>query len=92
MPILWSADDDEDNNASAPQSNSKATPGASIGILIQLFSELTLRVTIPAVGLMALGIWYGSHHGHKQLYGIIGTLIGLAVAALLVWQKARRDG
>lgn len=85
---MWNDDDDEDE----PKPKYKK-PLAQVApqVIVWLFVETTLRVMVPAIGFMLLGIWIGSKVGHKQGVAIVGTLIGLCVAGVLVWQQAVKN-
>jgi len=80
---MW--DDDEDDQ---PQPRTRV-PGQATTVLLWLFFANTFRVLVPAIGCMLLGIWVGKKIGHVQAAGIAGTLVGLGVAGLLIWQQAR---
>ncbi|HSX32725.1 MAG TPA: AtpZ/AtpI family protein [Candidatus Saccharimonadales bacterium] len=80
-------DDDEEDEQPYKKSPIEVGPQ----VLLWLFVQSTLRVMVPAVGCMLLGIWIGKKLGHMQAVAIIGTFVGLGIAALLVWQQAKSN-
>ncbi|HSX36384.1 MAG TPA: hypothetical protein VLH84_05625 [Patescibacteria group bacterium] len=81
---VWDDDDDDE-----PRPYKKQPIEVGPSAILWLFAQTTLRVMVPALTFMALGIWIGNKVHHKQAVAIVGTLVGLAVAAVLVWQQAK---
>jgi hypothetical protein len=83
---MWDDDDDEEEEK-RPYKKSPVEVGPYV--LLWLFLETTLRVMVPALVCMGIGIWIGNKVGHRQAVAIAGTLLGLLIAGVLVWQQAK---
>jgi hypothetical protein len=56
-----------------------------------LVAQLGLTMVVPAVGGAMVGWWVGSRTGGEALLVIAGTLLGVAVGALGVWQLIAKE-
>jgi hypothetical protein len=68
---------------------------AGIGLWFGWFARRRARVFLPLFALAALleiAQWWFGHFPHVEWRDIIANEIGLALAWLLLWWRARRDG
>lgn len=80
------------STAAAKSSDDKQTPPekSTVVLLLGIAADTTWRMFVPIIGGVVLGVWADHSFSTKPIGTIIGTVIGVAIAALLVRQQLQR--
>jgi F0F1-type ATP synthase assembly protein I len=71
------------NNSTTQSVDDSKDPFRDLKI-VQSFADTTCRIAVPVVGLTMMGIYVDTHYGTKPWMTLVGTVVGFALAAMLV--------
>jgi hypothetical protein len=76
-----------DKPGDSPTPPPKSTDASTVILLLGIAGDTTWRMFVPVIGGTVLGIWGDHSFGTKPW----ATVVGVAVAALLIRQQFKKD-